>query len=210
VRVPANASIVLRFLAELADVTGARDYAEQAAGLIRFFQFAQTASGEFPYAVCGATEGRRDHFQCYQYNAFLCVDLVRYYELTGDTDVLALVQKVLGFLSSGVAANGHVFYACGNTHRSVTYHAAAVGAALCAGAHLSFVAHDLSDRAYAYVMARQGEDGGFPHSERDYGFFSDRRSYPTDLAMILLHLLAPHAVATSRPSASETKHALSA
>lgn len=190
VRVPANSSIVLRFLAELADITGERDYAEQTGGLLRFFRSAQGASGEFPYAVAGAADLRRDHFQCYQYNAFLCLDLIRYYELTQDPEALALVHRVLGFLSGGVAADGHAFYACGNAHRAVTYHAAAVGAALRAGAKLGLVQKNLSDRAYAYVVSRQRPNGGFPHSEGDYRLLHDRRSYPRYLAMILLHLMA--------------------
>jgi hypothetical protein len=204
VRVPANSSIVFRFLAELADVTGERNYAEQTGGLLRFFQSAQAATGEFPYAVPGAADLRRDHFQCYQYNAFLCLDLIRYYELTRDAEALALVQRILSFLSGGVGADGHAFYACRDAHRAVTYHAAAVAAALRAGATLGFVSHDRSDRAYAYVTARQRPDGGFPHSERDYRLLSDRRSYPRYLAMILLHLLVPGAIAGA-PS-SKTRH----
>lgn len=188
-RNPCNSGIVLRFLAELADVTSDQKYAEHAAGLVRFFRSAQTASGEFPYAVSGAAKLRRDHFQCYQYNAFLCLDLIRYRELTEDDTVVAMVQRVLGFLAGGVAPNGHAFYACGNTYRAVTYHAAAVGAALRAGARLGGVAQDLPHRAFGYVMAQQRPDGGFPHSERDYGLLSDRRSYPRYLAMILVHLL---------------------
>jgi len=195
VRVPANSSTVLRFLAELADVTRDQAYLEQAGGLLRFFRSTQLASGEFPYAVEGAVELRRVHFQCYQYNAFLCLDLIRYYELTRDTDVLAPVARLLPFLATGVAPNGHAFYACGNAHRAVTYHAAAVGAALFAGARLGVTANDLADQAYAYVIGRQRPDGGFPYSERDYRLLSDRRSYPRYLAMILLHLLAHHTVA---------------
>jgi uncharacterized protein YyaL (SSP411 family) len=191
VRVPANCSIVLRFLAELADVTGERKHTEQSGGLLRFLRSAQGASGEFPYAVARAAERRRDHFQCYQYNAFLCLDLIRYYELTQDPEALGVVHKVLGFLSGGLAANGHAFYGCGNAHRAVTYHTAAVGAALRAGATLGMVQRNLSDRAYAYVTARQRPDGGFPYSEGDYRLLNDRRSYPRYLAMILVHLLIP-------------------
>jgi hypothetical protein len=213
VRVPANCGIVLRFLAELAEVTREQAYLEQAGGLLRFFRSTQLASGEFPYAVEGAVAHRRVHFQCYQYNAFLCLDLIRYYELTRDADSLTPVPRLLAFLGTGVAPNGHAFYACGNAHRAVTYHAAAVGAALRAGASLGLTPDRgvrapgyedrgvgapgyelaLADRAYAYVIGRQRPDGGFPHSERDYRLLSDRRSYPRYLAMILLHLL------TSRP-----------
>lgn len=190
VRVPANSSIVLRFLAELADVTGEQKYLEPVSGLLRFFRSAQLASGEFPYAVEGAVVQRREHFQCYQYNAFLCLDLIRYYELTRDTASLAPVPRVIGFLATGVGPNGHALYACGNPHRAVTYHAAAVGAALAAGATLGVAASDLADRAFAYVVRRQRPDGGFPHSERDYRLLCDQRSYPRYLAMILFHLLS--------------------
>jgi hypothetical protein len=207
VRVPANASIVLRFLTELAHVTGDRKYAEQTSGLLRFFQSTQMASGEFPYAV-SESANRRDHFQCYQYNAFLCLDLIRCYELSGDDDALALARNTVSFLSGGVAPNGHAFYACGNGYRAVTYHAAALGAVLRAGWQLGFVSSDLSDRAFAYVRARQRSDGGFPYSERDYRALSDRRSYPRYLAMILLHLLGQGALPGS-PAAQTSKSSAS-
>jgi hypothetical protein len=191
VRVPANSAIVLRFLAELAEATGDPAYLEQAGGLVRFFRSTQLASGEFPYAVEGALDRRRVvHFQCYQYNAFLCLDLIRYHELTRDTDSLALVPRLLGFLATGVAPDGHAFYACGNAHRAVSYHAAALAAAISAGARLGLTPPEPAERAYAYVMRRQRPDGGFPHSDRDYRLLSDRRSYPRYLAMILFHLLA--------------------
>jgi hypothetical protein len=195
-RVPANSSIVLRFLAELADVTGEQAYLEQTGGLLRFFRSAQLASGEFPYLVEAPPAPHPVHFQCYQYNAFLCLDLIRYYELTRDPDSLAPVPGLLGFLATGVAPDGHAFYACGSAHRAVTYHAAAVGAALSAGARMGVAAGDLANRAYAYVIGRQRPDGGFPYSQRDYRLLSDRRSYPRYLAMILLLLL------TSGPSVS--------
>jgi hypothetical protein len=216
-RVPANSAIVLRFLAELADVTRDQAYLEQAGGLLRFFHATQLASGEFPYVVEGTVQLRRVHFQCYQYNAFLCLDLLRYYELTRDPDSLALVPRLLGFLATGVAPNGHALYACGNAHRAVTYHSAAVSAALFAGAMLGLTADrgagapgyedDLADRAYAYVIGRQRPDGGFPYSERDYRLLSDRRSYPRYLAMILLHLLGHRALQARRLRRRDTSSA---
>lgn len=43
----------------------------------------------------------------------------------------------------------------------------------------------LSERAYAYLLARQRSDGGFDFSTRNYGLLRDGRSYPRYLAMIL-------------------------
>ena len=107
----------------------------------------------------GSLELRRVHFQCYQYNAFLCLDLIRHYELTRDTDSLALVPRLLDFLATGVAPNGHAFYACGNVHRAVTYHASAVGAALlCERQRWACTAYDAADRRVR-VCDRQAASG---------------------------------------------------
>src|SRR5258708_25188772 len=68
-RVPNNTAFVLRFLAELADVTGDTSYLDRCAGLINFMRAVQKPSGEFPYAVEGEDGGAyKGHFQCYQYN----------------------------------------------------------------------------------------------------------------------------------------------
>jgi hypothetical protein len=197
-RVPNNSAAVLRFLAELATISGNAAYLRPAAGLLRFLSSAQLPSGEFPYAVEGASDGtRRTHFQCYQYNAFQCLDLTRYFELTKNPDCLRMLAKVLGFLRTGVGWNGRAYYACGNRHRDVTYHAAALGAAFASAARLKLGAYDdLADRAFGYVVGRQRADGGFDFSRGDYHILRDRRSYPRYLAMILFHLLQHDAART--------------
>src|SRR5713226_2295518 len=52
-RIPNNSAFVLRFLAELGDVTGDASYLDRSAGLINFMRAVQKPSGEFPYAVEG-------------------------------------------------------------------------------------------------------------------------------------------------------------
>ncbi len=184
-RIPNNSAFVLRFLAELADVTGDASYLDQCDGLINFTRSVQKPSGEFPYAVEGVDGGAyKSHFQCYQYNAFQCLDLMRYHELTQDEAALPLIGDALDFLRRGIGENGHVYYECGNPHRTTTYHTAVVAAAFCK-AGLDYTAA----RAYRYVLALQRRDGSFPHSRGDYRLLSDERAYPRYLAMILLHLL---------------------
>lgn len=190
-RVPNNSIFVLRFLAELAAVTNDDSYLQPIKGLLNFLRAVQQPTGEFPYRVEGTGPGTPLlHFQCYQYHAFACLDLLRYYEISCDSQVISMVTNVVDFLSKGVAADGHVLYACGNLDRQVTYHAAVLAAALTRAEQLGLARKsDLATRVYAYVLGQQQERGGFPHSRGDYYVLEDRRSYPRYLAMILYHLL---------------------
>jgi len=190
-RIPNNSAFYLRFLAELAAATGDDGHLRPAAGMVAFLAQEQRPSGEFPYAVEGAEPGRlRDHFQCYQYNAFMTLDLVRYGRLVGDDRALGLARAALGFLAGGMRDDGGAAYACDERYRTVIYHSAVLGAAFRAGAALGMAEGDeLARRAFAHVLARQRPDGGFPHSFGDYRLLADRRAYPRYLAMILFHLL---------------------
>jgi hypothetical protein len=48
----------------------------------------------------------------------------------------------------------------------------------------------LADRALKRVLSQQREDGGIAfYSQGNYGFLTDRRSYPRYLSMILYHML---------------------
>jgi hypothetical protein len=189
-RVPNNSAFVLRFLAALSDITRNRTYLGPCQGLMRFLQRVQRGTGEFPYALAGA--GNREdhqHFQCYQYNAFQCLDLIRYYELTQDSAALPLISNILLFLRSGMADDGHVFYGCGHRYRHVTYHTAVVAAAFAHASHCNIGMSPEANRAYTYLLTQQRPDGSFPHSRGDYRLLQDVRSYPRNLSMILYHLL---------------------
>jgi hypothetical protein len=190
-RVPNNSSFVLRMLAELADATGEAAYSQPSFELLCFLRSAQRASGEFPYAVVRGLHFRqREHYQCYQYNAFSALDLMRYFELTQDPICLPMIERLLAFLRTGLAFDGHAFYDCSRGPQAVVYHAAVLAAAFLVATELRLGDYsELSDRAFAYVASVQRPDGGFDFSHHDYYLLHDRRSYPRYLAMILYHLL---------------------
>ena len=190
--VPNASTDVLRFLAELADASGSSEYREPCARLLEFLERVQEPTGELPYEVSTETnQSRMEHFQCYQYNAFECLGLMRYLRLTADERAHPVIERTLRFLASGVAPDGYARYACGRTSRRVTYHAAALAACFAEATRLGIVGYeDLGQRTYRWVLERQRGDGSFPHSSRDYRVLSDKRSYPRNLAMILYHLLS--------------------
>jgi hypothetical protein len=190
-RIPNNSAFFLRFLAELARVTGQDVYLRLSNGLLKFLQAAQKPTGEFPYAVKGESRGKcPPHFQCYQYNAFACLDLMRYCEFSGDNRVLPMIQNVLSFLCQGLAKDGHAFFDCGNRYREIIYHTAVLAQAFARARRFGFNGCEAkANRAYSYLLKSQRPDGSFGFSRRDYFLLSDQRSYPRSLAMILYQLL---------------------
>jgi prenyltransferase beta subunit len=186
--VPNNTAFYLRFLAELDDATDFMLDVSQRTQMLNFLSEAQKPDGEIPYEVDGGIE----HFQCYQYNAFQAIDLMRCYELTGDEQARGIAERTLEFLSHGIGKDGHLNYTCGSTNHAVTYHAGVAAAAFRYSSTLGIGDYQaLAKRAYRYVMSQQRGNGSFPHSHGDYRVLSDRRSYPRYLAMILYHLLQP-------------------
>jgi hypothetical protein len=191
---PNNSADALRFFSNLAAIVNDRQYLEPCARLTSFLRRVQKATGEFPYTVQGVSSPQRPrpHFQCFQYNAFMCLGMLQYHELTGDPAVRELIAKVLDFIVGGIGHDGSVNYECGVPYRSVTYHAGVVAAALTRAGQLGFARYDeYAKRTYAYVLSRQKPNGSFLYSSGDYRVLEDRRSYPRYLVMILYHLLQP-------------------
>jgi hypothetical protein len=188
--VPNNSAFVLRLLAELADALHDERLLAPAPALIGFLGAAQRPSGELPYQIGVDGGAVRPHFQCPQYNAFQCLDLIRYRTLTADDHVTPIIERLLDFLRGAVEPDGEIPYACDRRFPRVTYHKSVTAAALKEGARLGADGCDeAADRIIRALLPLQRQDGGFPHSFRDYGVLSDRRSYPRALAMILDHLL---------------------
>jgi hypothetical protein len=195
--VPNNTAFVLRLFAELAAVTSDDRYRRECPALVGFMAAVQRPNGEFPYTVATATDpARHEHFQCFQYNAFQCLDLIRVDAIAPELGTRPLVEGVLRFLRSAIAPDGAPSYDCRHRHPNVTYHAAVAAAAFAGAGQAGIAGYDeAASRAYAYVLSQQRPDGSFPHSRRDYRLLSDRRSYPRPLAMILCHLLSGVALA---------------
>lgn len=195
-RVPNNTAFVLRFGADLRDVSGDSRVGDRSDWMLAFLDQARLASGELPYALpANGHGGGTLHFQCFQYNAFECLDLIRYHEITGDERALPLIEGLAHFVAGGIVANGRTRYSCTDEWPHVTYHSTVTGAALRAATRGGVVAAEpLAERAYGAALALQRPNGSFPYSRRDYGFLSDTRPYPRNLAMILFHLLEPENV----------------
>ncbi|MGE0761559.1 MAG: hypothetical protein AB7F89_09140 [Pirellulaceae bacterium] len=191
--VPNNSVLLLRYLAALAEATGDDKYLQACPALLDFVQHAQSPCGELPYVI-GAPG--KQHFQCFQYHAFMMIDLAEYARLTGDARAFPIAERMRTFLGGALTAAGDARYACGCEHRTVNYHTAAVAAALSLPPWSDSDSSDLAQRAYARLVSQIRPDGAVPHSRGDYRWLSDRRAYPRYLAMMAYHLLVgTHSVA---------------
>jgi hypothetical protein len=198
--VPNNSTLTARTLARVAQVTGDDSYFEQCPALIRFVRDAQKDTGELPYIVGRKAGEGRPHFLCFQYNAFEALDLIEYHRVSGDGDVLPIVAGIGRFLTGALGPSGGARYDCSHDRPEILYYTAAVAAAFGQITELGLGDYrNLADTAYARVLAAQREDGGMSYfSIGDYGFLSDRRSYPRNLAMILYHLMLEQSRAEGR------------
>jgi hypothetical protein len=190
--VPNNSALAARLLAESWALDSSDDeLRERVLRLVRFVGQSQLPSGELPYTLpfLPSQDGGRLHFQCYQYNAFQLLDLLRCYELTG-FDMRRPLERLAAFVYAGVDGDGHVFFDCRRGRRRVVYHIGVVAAALDqASRHGLIEGRAAADLAYRALLAIQHPDGSLPCSRGDYGVLRDDRSYPRSLSYTLLHLL---------------------
>lgn len=183
--VPNNTTLLLRLLAEIYAVTGDRSFLEHTEPMIRFLQYCQSDSGDFPYSF-----QRRDHLLCYQYNSYEFLDLAHYYDVMHDDRVIEIMGKLIRYLATGLTSRGSCRYNCFQDDPEVNYHTAALAAALRKAAQLGLGQFEAaSEKAYQRLLSQQSADGGFYFSRRNYVFLKDTRSYPRSLAMILSLLL---------------------
>ncbi len=191
--VPNNSSLILRYLANLAQATGDRAYAEKCPPVVDFLLKFQQPSGELPYVV---DEPGMFHFQCFQYHSFIYLDTWNYYRMTGDERVVKILQGVLRFLEGALAPSGYGYYQCDQRYRTVNYHTAAIATALHTSHRIGLSVEQVTDYrrraqpAFDYLLNQQLTDGSFPHSRGDYHVICDHRRYPRYLAMMLYHLLS--------------------
>jgi len=192
-RVPNNTTLVLMFLAELYDIREDPKILKFNDKMIKFVQLNQNSNGELKYAV------EKEHYLCFQYNAFEFLDLFNYYKKIGDERIRIILKKLEKYLSTGVTKIGSVKYDCFQTFPEIIYHSAAVGAALISAASIGLQDYKKSvERTYTFLFKEQRPDGSFMYSRNDMayvrksmanGFLTDKRSYPRQLSYILQHLL---------------------
>lgn len=188
-KVPNNSVEAAWVFARLWRATGDERYLEHVGGMMDFVRDVQLPTGELPYVVESPYERRREHYLCYQYNAFQFLKLAWLEQLEPNESVAAVLPGLAKFLATGVIASGACAEDCFSRSVEVDYYTAALAAALDEAARLSLAEGDCSRKAFERVAARQKNDGGFIYSAGDYGFLRDSRSYPRPMAMTLFHLL---------------------
>ncbi|MGH9327047.1 MAG: hypothetical protein ACRD2B_10250, partial [Terriglobia bacterium] len=193
-KVPNNSAEAAWFFLRLWKATGDEKYREHVPELVAFLADVQLPSGELPYIVESPFEPVRDHYLCFQYNAFQFMKLVWAGELDSQAEIQKLLPALANFLKRGVTPSGASAADCFHARPEVDYYTAALAAALYEASRSGISgARELSERSFARVLARQHKDGGFAYSEGDYGILADRRSYPRPQVMTLFHLLLPRA-----------------
>jgi hypothetical protein len=192
-KVPNNSVETAWFFLRLRKVTGDERYLAHVAEMLQFLADVQRPTGELPYVIESPFERGREHYLCFQYNAFQLMKLAWSAEMDSTGGARKLLPPLAAFLEKGVTPSGASAADCFHALPEVDYYTAALGAALHEASRLgvSEKAKTLSERCYARVLARQRSDGRFAYSEKDYGFLRDSRSYPRPEAMTLFHLLLP-------------------
>jgi hypothetical protein len=194
-KIPNNSAEAAWLFARLWKATGEEKFLEHLDPLLDFVAAAQLPSGELPYIVEGPYEPARDHYLCFQYNAFQFLKLAWLDVLRPGTRAHAILPKLAEFLSRGALPSGASAADCSTVAGGgveVDYYTAVLAAALHEAQRFGLRdASDLSEWCYARCLVRQRADGSFGYSTGDYGFLRDTRSYPRAQAMTLFHLLYP-------------------
>lgn len=208
-RIPNNATLAVQQLARLREVTNDAEHDHLIDGMLAYLKAVQLPSGELPYGTAGEGGTDRIHFLCYQYNAFEFLDLVYYWQLSGDASLCPLLKNLAGYLAGGLTTEGAARYDCHHITPTVTYYAAAIACALrVASRHQLGSYWAISERGYRWLLKRQQPDGNFAsYSTKNYRFLSDRRSYPRYLGMILHHLLVAEEIGRDAGSGKIFFHA---
>lgn len=189
-KVPNNSVTAVWFFLRVWKMTGDFRYLEHVPALARFVESVQLSTGEIPYIVDGPNEKGRDHYLCFQYNAFQFLYMIWAEAIRPGTWSAPALLRLAEFLETGVRGSGACAINCSGAHGEVDYYTAALGAALNHASRLGLSGPpDLGQRCFGRLLARQWAGGGFAFSTGDFGFLRDTQSYPRQQAMTLYHLL---------------------
>jgi hypothetical protein len=191
--------------------TGDERFLEHVDAMLDFLASTQLPTGELPYIVGGPYEKGRDHYLCYQYNAFQFLKLAWAASLRADPRLDRILPALAGFLNHGVTKTGASAADCFHAKPETDYFTAVLAAALREAEKWQIAdwrwrsavirprssakplaeLGEPSGRCYARLLQRQRPDGHFVYTTGDYGFLHDGRSYPRPQTMTLFHLLYP-------------------
>ncbi len=191
-KIPNNSAEAVWLLLRFWKATGDSRFLGHVDTMLEFLSSTQLPTGELPYTVDGPYEKGRNHYLCYQYNAFQFLKLTWAASLRPDPRLDRILPALAGFLAQGVTKTGASAADCFHAKPETDYFTAVLAAALREAEGLSTPgAGELSNRCFARVLERQRSDGSFAYTTGDYGFLRDSRSYPRPQAMTLFHLLYP-------------------
>jgi len=191
-KIPNNSVEALWLFLRIWKATGDARFLQHADGMLDFLASTQLPTGELPYIVDGPFEKGREHYLCYQYNAFQFLKLSWAASLRPDPRLTRILSALACFLAQGVTKTGGSAADCFHARPETDYFTAVLAAALREATRLGTPqAAELSARGYARVLRRQRTDGSFAYTTGDYGILRDTRSYPRPQAMTLFHLLYP-------------------
>lgn len=194
-KVTNNSVIAAWYFLRLWQATRDDRFLEHVSALRDFAAAVQLPTGELPYILGNQYENSRPHYLCYQYNAFQFLHLAWSNSLMPGCWADLVIRRLARYLETGVQPTGACSKDCRHARGGgpeVDYYTAVMGAALYEASRRGLgVRPELVEACYNRLLSHQRPDGRFDHSYRDYGFLSDRRSYPRYLAMTLFHLLYP-------------------
>ena len=192
-KVPNNSVEAAWLFLRLWKASGKQRFLEHVDALLDFVAAVQLPTGELPYVVESPYEPGREHYLCFQYNAFQFLKLAWASKLRPASPAAAVLPRLARYLAKGLTASGACAADCSHAKPEVDYYTSALAAALWEGDKLGLMqSPGLSDLCYARLLERQRPDGSFAYSTGDYGFLRDTRSYPRAQAMTLYHLLYPY------------------
>ena len=191
-KVPNNSVEAAWLFLRLWKATRESRYLEHVQPMLEFVASVQMPNGELPYVVSSSFEKGRDHYLCFQYNAFQFLKLAWSDCLLPRTAAVRILPRLAQYLAAGVTPVGASASDCSTVAGGpeVDYYTAVLAAALRDAHRLGLVeAGRLSDRCFQRLLERQKPDAGFSFSTGDHRILSDQRSYPRQLVMKLFHML---------------------
>ncbi len=191
-KIPNNSVEAVWLFLRMWKASGDARFLEHVGPMLEFIESVQLPCGELPYIVDCPYERGREHYLCFQYNAFQFLKLAWSNALYSNSQIGRILSALAGFLEKGVTSNGASAADCMRSHLETDYYTAVLAAALHEAGKLSLGrGRELGELSYNRTLERQRADGGFGYSTGDYGFLRDERSYPRPQVMTLFHLLYP-------------------